>query len=228
MPNNEQLIKTATGLGIGAVFIALIFFIIVFPVRKEISEVKDELKETEEQLKTDRRLVERAKEILKEYNRERDFMRDILTGDLAPASGHGSPLSWSSNLFEELASATGVSIDNISRAGIARRGSGKGGKEEPPIEEFIVNLDLRADYHSFGRFLARLEERLPYSRLDQINIRPSRNTREGGRKELNIKMQYGIFRFTERALPEDKYPPADPPGGDLEEVSDKTSEDNEK
>lgn len=228
MPNNEQLIKTAIGLGVGGVILIAVFLLVVLPMRKEAAEKREEIKETEEQLQTDRRLIEQRSEIIAEYNDIRKTFLTSLNEQLAPASGHGSPLSWTSNLLENLAAEAEVDIDNISRSGIARRGSGGDKNEEPAIEEFVVDLDLRAGYHAFGRFIANLEQRLPYARIEQLNIRPGRGGRDGRGQALNIKMRYGIFRFTEKALPEDKYPPPESPDIELEDTVAELTEDNEK
>lgn len=87
----------------------------------------------------------------------------------------------------------------------------KNGRTQPVFEEFVIDLDIQAKFHNFGWFLADLEQRLPYARIDQLSIRGERSrAKNGADNKLRINMQYGILRFTATGLPKDKYPPAAP------------------
>ena len=214
---NEHIKKVGIGFGVGLVLLVLVYFVGVSPLLSARKENLEKIDEINSEAERNRMLIKRADEIVNSYKKSGKKLSEIIENKLA-TSGDKSPFSWTGNLIQNIASKHDVSIENISRAGITRRSAVEGRDAPPPlIEEFAVNLDLSAEYHNFGRFLAELETRLPYSRIDSVSIGSGGRRRESGsERRLGISMRYSVLRFTREA-----FPPAERPDDEELDVSEK-------
>ncbi|OPZ31060.1 MAG: hypothetical protein BWZ02_00448 [Lentisphaerae bacterium ADurb.BinA184] len=116
-------------------------------------------------------------------------------------------VAWVSSVVADAAAASGVRVRSISGAGTLRvtpravpAKDGKAEKVEPILlEDSQANIELECNYAQVGRFLAILEQRYPYSRLDTLSMRiVSEENPETG---LQVSLRYGFAGLTEDGLP---------------------------
>ena len=214
LPNPEQLQKGGIGAAVGVAIWIVVYFLILSPVMNKKAELRTQIEAARSELEQNQRLVAAADAVAENYVDAGRELLQVASEKLAPSDPFRSPLGWVSGILQEYASAHGVKIQSLSSAGIFRE-TAQGRNAPPPIfEEYRMNLDLQAGYHQFGRFIADLEERLPYGKIDSFRMSGGR----GEEGELSVVMRCGVPKFTEDGFPMEKRPqPSDLSGNAMPE-----------
>jgi Tfp pilus assembly protein PilO len=150
-------------------------------------------------------LVAAAPKVEDSYAEARDELLAVQSRQLPPLA---NSIAWANDLLLELAEVEGIAIEiqAINEGGSDRLTVGRGGPA-PLFEDYLIQVDLKGGYHDLGRFLAGLEARNPYVRVDSLAIRKS--TREDPR--LAITLTCAFPRLTEEGFPPSERPDAELP-----------------
>jgi Tfp pilus assembly protein PilO len=201
--SKEQLQKVAIVVVAGVVLLGLLYYFVVVPMQNERVRLERGIANEQQVLDDNRSYLQQQKAINAVYEETATQLRKAMTEQLAPAE---NPVSWISSIIQDVASRHRVLVRSISGAGTIRPARTSRDAPPPLFEVFQVQVELRAGYHEFGRFLADLEKRIPYARLDTLAMQAA--TESGsGEQELQVVMRYAIFRFTDEGFSPSRRPP---------------------
>lgn len=171
-----------------------------------------------ESLKTERRkeqlLLASGGRTDKEYRQLRDSLHNIIVEYLPP---HQNAIAWAAEIIGAAATESG-----IPESALAIQGSDSGkpfvsspGKREknavpPLLEQYTVSVTVKTPYHRLGRFVAALEERIPYVVFGEFSISPKKGE-EGPGTPVEVSLECIFPRFNRTALPESAMPDAPKP-----------------
>lgn len=158
-------------------------------------------------------LVDAAEKVQASFEEQRAKLREIMSAQVPPSS---KSMFWTASLLREVESSEEFSLrrESISEKGVDKPRAGR--DEEPPVfEDYKVQMEYTAGYHDLGRFLAKLEKRNSFVRIDSLEIGP--NAKEEGK--LLIRLACAFPRFTDDGFPAEERPDAPVPASEGEEAA---------
>jgi len=198
--NKEQLQRVAAVAGAGLVVLGLLYHFALGPMSRERQRLENAIGAERQTLQDNRAIIQREETIQAQYEETGARLAEIMSKQLAPDE---NPVSWISSIVQDVAARHGVVVRSMSGAGTVRPPRPSRDAPPPLFEFFQIQMELRAGYHQFGQFLAELEKRIPYARIDSMSVQPAS---EGGENKLQIVVRYGILRLTEDGFPTKRRP----------------------
>lgn len=193
LANRDQLRKMGIILGIALVALVGLYYLLLAPLRRDRKALSESIDQVQREYDVNKTLVRQAEAVATEHEQVRADFYAIMESQLAPGE---NPIAWLSAVVQSIAANQGVIIRNLSEAGTYREP--QSGRDAPPplFEAFQAKIEIQGTYHQLGRFLAKLEERLPYGQIQEMSFTPSGLV--PGRVEMNVK--YAVARFTEEGF----------------------------
>lgn len=175
----DQLIGLAMGT---AVFIAVVWYVLILPLRASYETGDQKLAETREKIEAARRNLRLRDQFQSEFQNS-----GLKLQQKEEQMAAGDVYRWILRAFDELEASHRISIFNLEAPRVELFGI-------PPVVPYkaaIFSVSGTAHYHSFGVFLADLENRFPYMRLQELELRPARfvDTGSEDRERLSFKME---------------------------------------
>ncbi len=210
LPNKDQLQKAGAAIGIGLVMLAALYYLVIAPMLRERTQLQDSIATAQAELAKNRTLVTQTEKVEKNYEQTRQELFTLMHREMAPAE---NPVSWISSIMQEIAVRHGVTISSLSGSGILRTRSTSRMAPPPLFERFQAKITLDCTYHQFGRFLADLEKRISFGKIESLNMQPASGA--DTQRRLSIDLTYSVLRFTEEMFPSEQRPTGDEPGVSL-------------
>ena len=195
-------------IGIGAFFGVVVLAIIHVTVTSRLlaaaGQLRAEAQRQEDQFRESEGLIRQSPKIDSLYLQSGTELIKLMETQLVAGDNF---VAWVSSAVEDAASQSGVKVKSISGAGTLRMGGDPAPGENAQaatLEDFQASIELQCSYNAFGRFLAKLEQRYPHSRLDTVSLRvTSDRSPDSG---LEISLRYGFARLTDDGFPEKDRP----------------------
>lgn len=139
------------------------------------------------------------------YNETRDRVQAILKESVPPQE---NAMAWANDLFMEQSVALGrvLDIQSVNEGGVDRLSGGRS-SAVPLFEDYLIQIESAGGYHDFGRFLAKLEGKSPFMRVDSFSLR--REAKGSGKMAITLACAFP--RFTEEGFAPGERPDAEVP-----------------
>jgi len=171
------------------------------PLRHTVQQLRGKYDKEERKYRTNKTLVESLPVLRERHKAVGRRLSNALTEYLPP---HENAAAWVGDLIIETAmkSPSSIKILSITADSIQKFRQRKG-RPPPMFEECLFRIELIAPYHDFGRFLAIVEKRAPYMRVDSLYM--TRKQREKSRR-LQIELICAFPRVAREVLPPERLP----------------------
>ena len=166
----DQLILTAL---MSSMIMVALWMLLISPTRVALAKMAGEVGVTEDQLTDARRVVSRAGQIEVEMKATAFFLaameRDMVEGD---------PNLWIRSILNDFfgQSKRGVELPSIGTPDLGEIGV----LPDFPYKAMFFRLSGKGFYHDIGKFIADFENRYPYIRVQNLDLKPSGNAERFG------------------------------------------------
>ncbi len=196
---SEQVQKILIGLAAGTIILTGCWFLLISPARRQLNHYDHERQQLQQQIANDQIIIKEQEKIKQEHQATRERLYMVIDTKLVPRH---AALGWISIILQELGAAETVEV--FDRSGnFMPQPRGRAAAETPLFDYFQLSFNLRGGYHQLGRFMAELEQRLPYAILQNITIGQERNITQ---PILLATVNYKLPRFNDSRFPTDTQP----------------------
>lgn len=208
-PNNKQarglsqkeLQQIVLGILIAAFVLFAYWRFVLAPLRRTVQRLRTNYEKEDRVYTTNKTLAESLPILRERHRTAAERLNAALSDDLPP---YENAAAWVGDLIIETAMHSPASVKVLSITGDSVHKFRRQKKQPPPMfEECLFRIELLAPYHDFGRFLAHLEKRAPYMRVDSLYM--TRKARAESRR-LEIELVCAFPRVTREFLPPERLP----------------------
>jgi Tfp pilus assembly protein PilO len=143
-------------------------------VRQEAQKVRDQLARGEAALKTADEVKTQWEEVTRRLQQREAVMAPPMDS-----------YSWLIQTLNDLRSSHRVEIPQFGQP----LASEVGMFSKFPYRAALCNVRGTANYHDFGKFLADLENKFPFVRVQNVDLSAAAESQAGGREKLNFTME---------------------------------------
>lgn len=208
--------------GVGALF----WQFMLGPVYASASRVQAEKQELIQARDADQALVDRADQVEAQYEDLKAALDSLIEETMPPEDGASA---WVSEMIRQLLGQAGIAaLDaSLSVEGYPVRTSRTGRRrakatdtELPMFSEYIVDMGFQCGYHELGRFLWKLEERIPHGWIEEFSAKVLGGTGQDVEEKLKIRMKLHLPMPSEEGFPVTARPSQETPFVKLPEPED--------
>ena len=142
------------------------------PLQEEKSSVEKEIGKLEKKIKKYKIMKSTAAQLLSEFKVNKETVAK-LKGKMVPAN---NPIIWAPNFLKKVADKVGISAKNRSITCDGVNPTDKQEMADSYLLPYHLTINIKCEYHRFGKFLEELENQYPFLSYEDISI--SRTTKK--------------------------------------------------